>query len=68
MNNCSIAKGDDLKYAALRRQSLFIIHHSSFIPLRVRGIVGGAEVDRRTIRLSPTVAVLKIGQPLSQLR
>ena len=44
MNNCSIAKGDDLKYAALRRQSLFIIHHSSFIPLRVRGIVGSAEV------------------------
>jgi len=31
MNNCSIAKGDDLKYAALRLQSLFIIHYSLFI-------------------------------------
>ena len=51
MNNCSIAKGDDLKYAALRLQSLFIIHHSSFIPLR------GAEEElgwRRGQDRSPT--------------
>ena len=44
INYGSIAKGDDLKYAACgyNHCSLFIIHHS--FPCGVRGIVGSAEV------------------------